>query len=66
MASLIGWWPVPGTFHRIVVGTRIGASSGTVSASRGNVPAEVRRGRAAVLVPGGEEDELELGDDRAA
>ena len=35
MASLIGWWPVPGTFQRTVVGARNAASGGTTRTSGG-------------------------------
>ena len=66
MASLIGWWPVPGHVPQ----DRRGDGLGPVGdLQRGRREAALERlvaGEATALVaPAGEEHELELGDDRA-
>ncbi len=35
IVSLIGWWPVPGTFHRTVVGAWNAASGAATSVAGG-------------------------------
>ena len=66
IASLIGWWPVPGTFHRTVVGAWTAASGATRNVVGREVPLQggIRRGRPVVVPPAQQEDRLELGDDR--
>ena len=35
MASLIGWWPVPGTFHRSVAGMAVSGFGTSADTSSG-------------------------------
>ena len=65
IASLIGWWPVPGTFHRTVVETRAAVVRASRRRGREPAPRAPRDRGPALVAPAGDEHDLELGDDRA-
>ena len=50
MASLIGWWPVPGTFQRTVVGAWSVASGATREGRRREVAGQAPDRRGAPVV----------------
>ena len=62
IASLIGWWPSPGTLSRTVVRAAIGPAS--AAGNRWSSASVVGRQDAALVPERGQEEGLELADDR--